>query len=57
MKVEVEDPERDRLLVLLVEKVDLLVMVQTMVVVLKVLVEVAELKVLQFVKEVEYHFH
>ena len=57
MKVEVEDPERDRLLVLLVEKVDLLVMVQTMVVVLKVLVVAAELKVLQFVKEVEYHFH
>ena len=55
--MEVEDPERDRLLVLLVEKVDLLVMVQTMVVVLKVLVVAAELKVLQFVKEVEYHFH
>ena len=33
-----------RLLVLLVEKVDLLVMVQTMVVVLKVLVVAAELK-------------
>ena len=57
VKVEREDLVQTRLLVQMVETVVLKVRVQMMVVMLNVLVVKVVNKVLQYVKEVEYHFH
>ena len=53
VKVVVEDQERDRPLVLMVEKVVAKERLQIVVVILSTVVVLVELKVLQYVKEVE----
>ena len=57
VKVVVEDQERDRPLVLMVEKVVFKEMVQMMVVILSTVVEKVVPRALQFVSQVELHFH
>ena len=58
VKVVVEDQERDRPLVLMVEKVVFKIMVQMMVVILSTVVEKVVPRALQYVKQVEVlHFH
>ena len=57
VKVEVEDQERDRPLVLMVEKVVVKEKLQMLVVIPNTLVVLVEPKVLRYVKQVEFHFH
>ena len=57
VKVVVEDQERDRLLVLMVEKVVVKEKVQIVVVILNIVADLVVPRALQSVNRVEYHLH
>ena len=57
MKVVVEETTQTRHLVLVVERVDLLEKLQTLVVILNVVAVPLVLRALRFVNRVEFHFH